>query len=175
MATTTPRSCETISLTLTIDSSSDKVVFAEAGKEFVDFLFGLLQIPIGSMMGLLLDNGMVCVWSSLQIIPSTPRQSFAFGPSLNPVGSSVVQLEEKGYVRGVVTYRVMDDLRVMPMPVMSTTTVLKTLNIKDVNSLQEKTVEVDIEKGLELVMVSLRSATVLTEVFLGHKRSYALF
>ncbi|KAB1225631.1 hypothetical protein CJ030_MR1G002329 [Morella rubra] len=56
---TTPRSCETISLTLTIDSSSDKVVFAEAGKEFVDFLFGLLQVPIGSIVGLLLDNGMV--------------------------------------------------------------------------------------------------------------------
>ncbi|KAB1225629.1 Cell division cycle 5-like protein [Morella rubra] len=55
---------------------------------------------------------------------------------------------------------------------MSTITVLKTLNIKDVNSLQEKTVEVDIKKGLELVMVSLRSATVLTEVFLGHKTEW---
>ncbi|KAB1225632.1 hypothetical protein CJ030_MR1G002328 [Morella rubra] len=180
MATTTPRSSKTLSLKLTIDNSSNKV-FAEAGKEFVDFLFGLLQIPIGSIVGLLLDNGMVgsgslgrvqesiknldpsylqpnqskdpllrpkaaytplflqnLASSNIETIPSipdkktiqsiNPASSSPFGgpsvfqiskpikttspfssPSLNPVVSSVAQLEENGYVRGVVTYRVMDD------------------------------------------------------------------
>ena len=43
----------TLSLKLLIDKNSNKVVFAEAGKEFVDFLFGHLQVPLGSIMGLL--------------------------------------------------------------------------------------------------------------------------
>ena len=42
-----------LSLKLLIDKNSNKVVFAEAGKEFVDFLFGHLQVPLGSIMGLL--------------------------------------------------------------------------------------------------------------------------
>lgn len=42
-----------LSLKLLIDNNSNKVVFAEAGKEIVDFLFGYLQVPLGSIMGLL--------------------------------------------------------------------------------------------------------------------------
>ncbi|KAB1225630.1 hypothetical protein CJ030_MR1G002330 [Morella rubra] len=78
MATTTPRSSKTLSLKLTIDSSSDKVVFAEAGKEFVDFLFGLLQIPIGSIVGLLLDNGMVGSGSLGRVQESIKRPQATF-------------------------------------------------------------------------------------------------
>ena len=42
-----------LSLKLLIDKNSNKVVFAKAGKEFVDFLLGHLQLPLGSIMGLL--------------------------------------------------------------------------------------------------------------------------
>jgi hypothetical protein len=58
MATSVPNSSKEISLKLLVDSQSRKVLFAEAGKEFVDFLFGLIHIPIGSMMGLLWNHGM---------------------------------------------------------------------------------------------------------------------
>ncbi|KAG7946987.1 hypothetical protein I3843_14G069900 [Carya illinoinensis] len=77
---------------------------------------------------------------------------------------------EKGYVRGVVTYLVMDDLTVKPMATISSITLLNTLNIKDMGSVQEKKVEIDIDKGLELIKVSLCSTTVLTDVFLGHRK-----
>ncbi|XP_066362039.1 uncharacterized protein [Miscanthus floridulus] len=38
-----------ISLKLLIDNKAKKVLFAEAGKEFVDFVFSLLTLPIGAV------------------------------------------------------------------------------------------------------------------------------
>nr|DAD44087.1 TPA_asm: hypothetical protein HUJ06_002317 [Nelumbo nucifera] len=40
-------------LKLLVDKSKNKVLFAEAGKEFVDLLFSLLILPIGCMVNLL--------------------------------------------------------------------------------------------------------------------------
>lgn len=56
MATTTTN--PKISLKLLIDTNSNKVLFAEAGKDFVDLLFGLLELPLGTILALLtkLDN-----------------------------------------------------------------------------------------------------------------------
>ncbi|KAL6840998.1 hypothetical protein ACP4OV_029258 [Aristida adscensionis] len=42
-----------ISLKLLVDTKSKKVLFAEAGKEFVDFVFGLLTLPIGAVAKLI--------------------------------------------------------------------------------------------------------------------------
>ncbi|KAK1586350.1 hypothetical protein Q3G72_001679 [Acer saccharum] len=47
-----------ITLKLLIDTNTEKVVFAEAKKDFVDYLFGLLQVPVGSILGNLLANKM---------------------------------------------------------------------------------------------------------------------
>ncbi|XP_065616779.1 uncharacterized protein LOC111993356 isoform X2 [Quercus suber] len=62
---TNTKSSKTITLNLLVDNSSNKVVYAEARKEFVDFLFGLLQIPLGSIMGLLWNHGMASGSGSL--------------------------------------------------------------------------------------------------------------
>ena len=62
---TNTKSSKTITLNLLVDNSSIKVVYAEARKEFVDFLFGLLQIPLGSIMGLLWNHGMASGSGSL--------------------------------------------------------------------------------------------------------------
>ncbi|KAF0924082.1 hypothetical protein E2562_008409 [Oryza meyeriana var. granulata] len=42
-----------ISLKLLVDTKSKKVLFAEAGKEFVDFVFSLLKLPIGAVVKLI--------------------------------------------------------------------------------------------------------------------------
>ncbi|GLT72031.1 hypothetical protein SLA2020_440020 [Shorea laevis] len=63
-------------------------------------------------------------------------------------------------------FMVMDDLTVKPMSTITSITLLNTFNVKDVSFLHEKTVIVDIQKGLELVKASFGSATVLTDVFL---------
>lgn len=48
-----------VSLRLLIDTSSNKVLFAEAGKDFVDFLFNLFALPLGAVIRLLTKNRMV--------------------------------------------------------------------------------------------------------------------
>ncbi|KAK9913414.1 hypothetical protein M0R45_037232 [Rubus argutus] len=54
----TPNS-STVGLKLLIDTKHQKVLFAEAGKDFVDFLFTLLSLPVGTVIRLLSKAGMV--------------------------------------------------------------------------------------------------------------------
>ncbi|KAL4610490.1 hypothetical protein ACB092_08G054000 [Castanea dentata] len=245
---TNTKSSKTITLNLLVDNSSNKVVYAEARKEFVDFLFGLLQILLGSIMGLLWNHGMASgsgslskVYESIQNLdpcyvqpnltkdsllrPNPAFSSATYTPQLllnfvppnqrtsteaqntyscvHPFSSSsyhtsppppcspfsrsqdtvrrspylfgapqekvVAQHKETGYVRAAVVYMVMDDLMVKPMSTISSISLLNDLKIKDISSLQEKNVEVDMKKGLELVKASFDSTTVLTDVFLGNK------
>ena len=49
----------TVSLKLLVDSTSERVLFAEAGKDFVDFLFNILSLPVGTVIGLLTKQDMV--------------------------------------------------------------------------------------------------------------------
>ncbi|KAJ0044752.1 hypothetical protein Pint_06218 [Pistacia integerrima] len=46
-------------LKLIIEKKDNKVLFAEAGKDFVDFLFYLLSLPVGTIIKLLTKNKMV--------------------------------------------------------------------------------------------------------------------
>ncbi|XP_031288299.1 uncharacterized protein LOC116147009 [Pistacia vera] len=45
-----------ISLKLFFDTNADKVVFAEAGKDFVDFLFHLLSLPLATVTRILKED-----------------------------------------------------------------------------------------------------------------------
>ena len=45
-----------VSLKLFVDTKAEKVLFAEAGKDFVDFLFYLLYLPIGTVARLLKES-----------------------------------------------------------------------------------------------------------------------
>lgn len=49
----------TVRLKLLIDTKQKKVLFAEAGKDFVDFLFTLLSFPAGTIIRLLSKDNMV--------------------------------------------------------------------------------------------------------------------
>ncbi|KAJ4809928.1 hypothetical protein LUZ62_022494 [Rhynchospora pubera] len=65
-------------------------------------------------------------------------------------GSAVANCSEgKGYVKGVVTYSVMDDLTVAPMSTISSITLLDKFQIKDLGSLEEKTVSVGFEEVIK--------------------------
>ncbi|XWS53132.1 hypothetical protein CRYUN_Cryun11dG0131600 [Craigia yunnanensis] len=74
--------------------------------------------------------------------------------------------KQVGYVKATQTYMLMDNLMVKPMSTISSITVLNTFNIKDVGALEEKTVHINLKKGLELVKATFESETVLTKVFL---------
>ncbi|KAL6627417.1 hypothetical protein ACP70R_031143 [Stipagrostis hirtigluma subsp. patula] len=74
---------------------------------------------------------------------------------------------------GVVTYTIMDDLKVAPMSTISGITALNALGVTDISSLLEKTVRVGYNEGLEILRASLQSKTVRTDVFLREKREAA--
>ena len=62
---TTPQ----LSLKLLIDTKSYKVLFAEAGKDVVDFLFSLLSMPVGSIIKLLTKEKMAgCIANLYQSV-----------------------------------------------------------------------------------------------------------
>ncbi|XVE99480.1 hypothetical protein REPUB_Repub03eG0201900 [Reevesia pubescens] len=227
----------TVSLKLLVDSISQRVLFAEAGKDFVDFLFNILSLPVGTVIRLLTKQGMVgCLgnlYESVENLGDTYLQSTANKDSLlNPMVSNYAanvsllfpniqsstsnsfyscgngynnkncskyvtndpksicpscnnvmnqnvtyvnptnkasSSEEGGYVKGVITYMIMDDLVVRPMSTISCITSLNRFNIKDVGVLEEKVVDLGMDEGVNLLKASLQSKTVLTDVFLEKK------
>ncbi|KAE8792582.1 hypothetical protein D1007_32884 [Hordeum vulgare] len=256
MATATTTTA--LSMKLLIDTKARRVLFAEASKDVVDFLFSLLALPVGTAVKLLGKDAMVgCVGSlygsverldgtyvqpgaskdvllhpsvlspaasgkssllGLPAPPSPQAKTFyrcsmqcncyngrsVFGtpggssnscrtymtgsygthcPSCNnqmttpftvvPSAGSGGQVAQaaagesgKGFVQGIVTYTVMDDLTVTPMSSISSITLLNTLAVRDLAALQEKTVQLGYDQGLEILKASLQSKTVLTDVFL---------
>ncbi|KAI9156327.1 hypothetical protein LWI28_004418 [Acer negundo] len=54
-------------LKLLIDTRAQKVLFAEAGKDFVDFLFYLLSLPVGSVIRLLKEKSLVGSFGKLYL------------------------------------------------------------------------------------------------------------
>ncbi|XVF75412.1 hypothetical protein PTKIN_Ptkin13bG0186600 [Pterospermum kingtungense] len=235
----------TVSLKLLIDPASQRVPFAEAGKDFVDFLFNIRSLPVGTVIRLLSKQGMVgCLgnlYDSIEKLSDTYMQSTAkkdallkpmvannsayvpllipnmqsstssdlyrcgntnyvdsFGhsygrncymyvakypnsicPSCNNVmnqrptfvnpPTKPPSSSEGGYVKGVVTYMIMDDLVVRPMSTISSITLLNKFNIKDVGVLEEKVIDMGMDEGVKLLRASMQSNAVLTAVFLGKK------
>ncbi|KAI5346317.1 hypothetical protein L3X38_014196 [Prunus dulcis] len=88
-----------------------------------------------------------------------------------PQASSTVAATsgEGGYVKGVVTYMIMDNLEVKPMSTISSIAMLNQFNVKEVGALEEKVVYLGMDEGLKLLKASLETSTVLTNVFLGNK------
>ncbi|KAL1079895.1 hypothetical protein V6Z11_D10G251000 [Gossypium hirsutum] len=226
----------TVSLKLLVESTSQRVLFAEAGKDFVDFLFNILSFPVGTVIWLLKKQEMVANKDTLlkpiasinaanvpPLLPTTESsksieiymcdQSYynqscglyvsydskSICPSCNGVMkeiATVVNPEKKdspiytslqldnlvgiqlnsstiegGYVKGVITYMIMDDLVVRPMSAISCITLLNRFNIKDVGVLEEKTTDIGVNEGVKLLKASLQSKTVLTDVFIEKKVS----
>ncbi|KAF9595670.1 hypothetical protein IFM89_002052 [Coptis chinensis] len=219
------------SIKLLIDTKAKRVLFAEAGKEFIDFLFGLLTLPLGSVVKLVTKKSMVGSLGNLYesvenisaayiqpnldknlllkpksmlscgnipllppSVPATAENYFTCNhcynhhitntpgtacPSCNfkmdskayfVAGTKIVaSTDGGGYVKGIMTYMVSDELVIMPMSTISSITLLKKFNVGDINSLEEKSVDFGMEEALELLKSALQSKSVLTDVFLQKK------
>ncbi|VAH74207.1 unnamed protein product [Triticum turgidum subsp. durum] len=175
-----------LSMKLLVNSKSQRVLYAEAGKDVVDFLFSLLTLPLGTAkapqttlqifrcIGTYVPNcrsyvtmvsGTTC--GSCGARMTTQAQLVG---SVGGAGSPAAAAGAAGFVQRIVTYTVMDDLKIAPMSTISGITILNTFGITDIGSLQEKTVQLGYAEGLEMLKASLQSKTVLTDVFLGKKR-----
>ncbi|CAK7325622.1 unnamed protein product [Dovyalis caffra] len=232
-------SASKMNLTLLVDAERNKVVFAEAGKDFVDFLLNLLALPVGTVIRLLTKETMVgCIanlYDSLEklnesYLQSNQNKDFLLKPTLptqvtdpnfllagnnkkpedqmlyfrqdhpgyvsdihNSVcsnsrsqgyGARYMNQEVKlagtncststdrstsdqgGYVKGLVTYMVTDDLSVSPLSMVSAVGLLNKLNIKDFGVLEQKFVKFGFDEALDLLKASLSSKEALTAAFL---------
>nr|GMC92780.1 DUF674 domain-containing protein [Ipomoea batatas] len=86
-----------------------------------------------------------------------------------PVKADSTSIDESGggFVKGVVTYMVTDDLKVMMAhSTISTITVLNDFNIKDFGSVEVKDVCLGVDEGLKVLKAALHTDSVLTTVFL---------
>ncbi|CAI0550449.1 unnamed protein product [Linum tenue] len=195
-----------VTLKLLVDKKSHKVLFGEAGKEFVDFLFTILSLPLGTVTRLfskkyyaihpnnlyqsiedlndtfiqptlnkhtilnpetpttgstllLSDDGStptrkfytcqyshrVVTFDPLAMCPkcsSTSRMQYA----VELVASPAKNNEAGGFLKGVVTYMVMDDLEVKPMSTISSITLLNKFNIQEVGALEEIFIEIGMDE-----------------------------
>ncbi|KAI3461374.1 hypothetical protein Pfo_018037 [Paulownia fortunei] len=219
----------TMSLKLLIDTQGKRVLFAEAGKYFVDFLFRILSVPVGTVISLLRKQEMVGSFANLyesienldeSYIQPNQNKDTLLKPVAPVSGSSVPLLalneaptvkkfyrctcsqsvsyvsddpsavcpycgrkmitnvsyvalpagqqvpDEAGFVKGVVTYMVTDDLVVMPLSNISSITLINKFNVKEVSALEEKVVNFGMDEAVKLLNASLQSKKVLTEVFL---------
>ncbi|KAK3232255.1 hypothetical protein Dsin_004136 [Dipteronia sinensis] len=84
------------------------------------------------------------------------------------VSPSAENTVEGGFVKGLITYIVMDNLEFMPVSANNFITLLNKLNVKDVSALEETVVDFGVEEGLKLLKLSLECKTVLTSFYLGN-------
>ncbi|ONM29961.1 uncharacterized protein [Zea mays] len=247
MSTTT--ATPTLSMKLLIDRRTQRVLFAEASKDVVDFLFSLLTLPVATAVKLVGKDALVgCVcnlYASVEKLDSVYLQAGVAKeallcpkvvlPAAN-TNSSLLRLPEPpvvepnnmyrctgntygmcrtyitdeygkmcphcrcsmttaaqyllsargscggsgqvaapksaagGFVQGiVVTYTVQDDLTVTPVSSISSVSLLSTFSVRDIYDLQEKTVQLGYNEGLAIFKASLKSKSVLTDVFLHGK------
>ncbi|KAK8334108.1 hypothetical protein V6Z11_A10G250900 [Gossypium hirsutum] len=226
----TASTATTVSLKLLIDTKGKRVLYAEAGKDFVDFvdfLFNVQLLPVGTIKRLLAKEGMVGCLANLYksienlgdtylqpttnkdtllkpkyssslaadvplLLPNTKSSttlvfyrcsyghnsdcllyyandptskcpccsSVMYSPATlvnppNKVSTSSAVANEGSYVKGAVTYTIMDDLIVTAMSTISSIAMLK-----------KEVVDVGIKEGVEILKAPLQSKTVLTSVFL---------
>ncbi|WCJ19517.1 hypothetical protein M5689_001805 [Euphorbia peplus] len=249
-----------VQLKLLVDNKKKKVLFAEASKDFLDFLFSLMSLPLGQVVKLLTKHQMLMVgtlgnlYGSIEslhetyvhssenvesvlnpkapmvsfqsplllsnnefvrrrelymcLVPQSNRRCFSCGATTNNAiatyhphvadvpntlcpspdcnkamtcklkfvesgsggAKQVASGSSGGFVEGVVTYMVMDNLEVKPMSTISSIALINSFNIKDLGSLEEKIVYVGLEEGLKILQASLESKDVLSSVFLGNPK-----
>ncbi|KAL0918142.1 hypothetical protein M5K25_010133 [Dendrobium thyrsiflorum] len=95
------------------------------------------------------------------VVPSGSASSVNSGNPVEVAG---------GFVKGVVTYMITDDLEVTPMSAISSITLINRFIMKKDVQLEEKVVAVGMEEGLALLKASLDSPTALTDVFCSPKK-----
>jgi hypothetical protein len=134
---------------LLVDTKAQRVLYAEASNEVIDFLISLLALPLGSVAGLLTPAGSMSgsvgnLHDSVHKLDSSYLCRDDAKPSLlTPAGGNLLQLvPAAGFVQGVLTYTVMDDLKVAPMSSISGITILNSFGITDIRTLREKIVHI---------------------------------
>ncbi|GJM94386.1 hypothetical protein PR202_ga11026 [Eleusine coracana subsp. coracana] len=95
-----------ISLKLLVDTKTNRVLFAEAGKEFVDFVFSLLTLPIGAVAKLIsagtMHGSIGRLYESVDrmgvsyLLPGTDKSDLLQPKVLHPDARELLLLQQGG-------------------------------------------------------------------------------
>ncbi|CAI7797473.1 unnamed protein product [Closterium sp. NIES-54] len=149
-----------------------KILYLEAGKDFIDLLMALLRMPTASLLRLLSNAGMTTkkpvgifnVFSSAENLDSSYMKvdkSFVVSPS-PPEGTQVRLL---GFVKETLTFMVTDNLEFYPSSTIKSISLLNTLGVKSMADLESCETTVSQDHALALVQAALTSSTALNDVF----------
>ncbi|KAK9997767.1 hypothetical protein SO802_017370 [Lithocarpus litseifolius] len=158
MQTTLPMPPAKVSLKLIIHKGSNRVLYAEAGKEFLEFIFNILCLPVGALTTLLKPDIMFGHLGNVN--DSIRNLSPSFGSRMR---SSPMHYPANGLKEGL--YLVKNDLEVKPLSTASLVPLLNEFHVKE-GDLEEKVVDLGMDEGLKLLKATLQSKDVLTDVFL---------
>ncbi|GJN37448.1 hypothetical protein PR202_gb26404 [Eleusine coracana subsp. coracana] len=169
---------------LHIDTTAQRVAFAESTKDAVDYLVSLLESPAVSFLGL-------DIWDSCvdNIYDSAEDLEDAAAAACPGAGEKKlllpVQLQRPARLRRV---RDRDERRHVPVLRLpdgygsvqwhagcrsTTLTRMRTLFLRDISAaaVEEKTVQLGHKECMAIAEAALRSRTVLTDVFLGNNKA----
>ncbi|KAH6788982.1 hypothetical protein C2S51_003988 [Perilla frutescens var. frutescens] len=170
-------------LKVLIQKSNNKLVFAQADQDFINFLFGVLTIPLGkvewyfgSNTGLKsLDNlhrsiaensknmHMKSSETKCSLINPTLARRYCFRSTSNEFYHlNFDPSDNQSHVKEVRMYMVSDDLNVAPLSVTSCLSTLDGLKIS-LSDVKELELQVGLEEGLNILKTALTSTTALTD------------
>ncbi|XP_074300613.1 uncharacterized protein LOC141631906 [Silene latifolia] len=169
-----------LSLKLIVDKKANKVVFAEAEKEFVDFIFSLMSLPLSCVSKVLLLNekGMVgslgALYKSFESLDTQCFESEKYKVNalrgltdsqlfvslcyrfMSPPSICLLSTYKPKYMKGGSVYMVTDNLEVSPFSM-----ALIKSHVRNFSELEDKHVEIGLQEGLAILKASLQTNTVL--------------
>ncbi|GAU40128.1 hypothetical protein TSUD_162970 [Trifolium subterraneum] len=147
-----------VSIRVLVEKGKNKVVYAEAGKDFVDVLFSFLTLPLGTIAKV--------------VAKDTNIKAVKFG-SISSLYQSVANLDEKylwsntckSYpitsVRSLLAKFKIDDLVVTPVSSIDGISYLERMKVP-INDVEEIVISIGQKEGLSILKASLTSTSVLT-------------
>ncbi|WVY90212.1 hypothetical protein V8G54_035726 [Vigna mungo] len=224
-----------VPLKVFVDRNENKVVFAEARKDFVDVLLSFLALPLGTIARLVAKESNIpavkvgslsslyesvshlkeehlwtqtckemllhprtsmesyCQRLKLNIDDTAPTKYFlcedlgcsrktngsllsifnnqrcSCGKLMNRIVSPEISTLEKGFVKETATFIICDDLSVLPNVLVTIVNLLQKLGVKDMNGIEEQTVDISKREVVDLLKLSLISKNPLTDFVLEKK------
>ncbi|KAG5606751.1 hypothetical protein H5410_028243 [Solanum commersonii] len=157
---------EKCSLKLTIDTKTNRVVFAKGGKELFCFLMKLLEVPIAIFMNHIQTNrvgSIPIIFQSVQnlndaYMKSNQTKDQLLRSSESKSWSQALELRllnnDGGYVKELIMYMVTDNLSITPLSMIYGLS--KLTNVESTTEFEVKTVEFGVnEVGLYCIYFSL--------------------
>ncbi|MFS7965971.1 hypothetical protein Hanom_Chr09g00768371 [Helianthus anomalus] len=179
-------------LEVSLQKSTGKLLFAEAKEDFVEFLFGFLSIPLGTVIGTLtngassyscMDNILKSI-SNMSVgryLKSQPIKDMLLKPHIGQKFSSKHQVFslkavptvatdhgkkdpriDGGFLKQSGMFMVTDDLTITPSSSFSTMDVLKKLKVQP-EDIERYEVSIGLQEGLSMLKASLKSCSTLTK------------